>query len=143
MLDYIYHTNFYFVQLSIFSLCICNYLNGQTNWIKLNEYVSFYSSIYYKIATLVLLFGSFALAFIELKWWISIVYFIVALLIHWQLAKFFIIVIIPKTYFVPKLHKTTSDRFWGFIILLNSLLVIILSVLYVCYFLLKFSDSIH
>ena len=143
MLDYIYHTNFYFVQLSIFALCICTYLNGQTNWIELNEYVSFYSSIYYKIATLGLLFGSFVLAFIELKWWISIVYFIVALLIHWQLAKIFINVIIQKSYFVQKAHKTSSDRFWGFIILLNSLVVVVLSVLCVCFFLVRLSDSIH
>lgn len=137
MLDYIYHPHFYLVQLSLFSFCIHNVLyNYKNGWMMNSEFDFFYYSPFYKIAVLLLLFGSFIISFIEFKWWSSILYFLATIITQGLFANIFVNVIIPKRYFSPRLDTSISDKFWSLIILLNFILLIALLVwtIYVIFF---------
>jgi len=133
MLDIILHKHFILVQLGLFSISFCLAISNK-GWVTIYN-----NSLFYKMTITFLLLFSFIITFIEFKWWSSILYFIASFLIESTFATFIINQIIPNEYFEPtqlKLRPSSTDRFWGIVILSNYILLNILLVIsfYVIFF---------
>lgn len=126
MLDFFWHPNFVLVQVSILSLSISLVISNK-------GFATIYNnSLFYKMVIVSLILCSLIISFLELKWWIAIIYYISSFLIESTLANILTNFIVPKKYFHPtelKLHPSISDKISSIYILSNYTIMVILLIL--------------
>ena len=121
MINSILQSYFMLIQLSIFSVTFAIAISSK------KRYKTVYNnSIMYKMTITFLLFGTFILSLLNLKWWLSILYFIASFYIESMIASFIILFIIPNSFFHPTelyLRRPISHRLSLLFILLNYMMI--------------------
>lgn len=126
MLDFISHPHFMLVQGILLCVSICFVFS------KKGLETIFNNSPFYNIIIVLLIISSTVISFIELKWWVAILYVIVSFNIEFIIANILTNSIIPKEYFHPtelKIHPSSSDKISSLYILLNHFAMVLLLVI--------------
>ncbi len=114
MIDFFWHPNFYLVQASIFVISSLSLMNTN-NSIYTNS--TFYKSIFGFLGI-----STFIIAFLEHKWWVSIIYLFASMLIQAIPVK------ILQNILAPSGYTSTTKGIYVIAINLASIILLIYSV---------------